>query len=600
MNSFGIAVMVAFTIVLSLVSMVALGLYIYRATEGRRLGKMSKAQKMKRRKKAQQKEQKKGQEKGQKKPPAAALPPKESVIHELVIRYEWLIAAAIMLVAAFIRLYLLGEVPGGIAPDEASIGYDSYAIANYGMDRNGHHNPVYPIGWGAGHGAFYMYLVAPFVKLFGLDILVYRLPNAILSIAGVYAFYLLVKRLFESGAVGLLGMFIMATAPFSIVAARWGLDANPLPPVFIIAVYLFVLAIDKQKTWIFVVSSITAALTTYIYGAGAVVAPMFLLMASAYLLVHKKLKWSQFIVCGGVYAVAVLPYVVVMLINMLRLPPILTPFVSFGRFTAARTESIFVPFESAPQYISDVAANILDYLNLIFLQRIDIIWNMVTGFGTVYLFATPLIILGFAAFIYDTIKTKGFNKRFIMLCWFVAASLFAFVLFLNMNRIGVIFPAVAFLVLYGILFLSKVFKPFAIAAVACIAIGFCIFGITYFTAYAEEVSPYFHESLDEAIAEAMKLTDGTIYVTQSGVNGPGVTALFVSQPDPKEYLDTVVYFDPDAEFRHEESFGRFVFYIPYDKEKGAVYIVHNYEIGDHGFSSAIFEVKHFKYFAVVY
>ena len=395
-----------------------------------------------------QKNQGKHKREHQKKPDAAVPPPKAPIIHELVVRYECIIAAVIMLVAAFIRLYLLGEVPDGISPDEASVGYDSFAIANYGMDRNGHHNPVYPIGWGAGHGAFYMYLVMPFVKLFGLDIFVYRLPNAILSIAGVYVFYLLVKRLFDNGSIGLLGMFLMATAPFSIIAARWGLDANPLPSVFIIAVYLFVLAIDKQKTWIFVVSSVTAALTTYIYGAGAVVAPMFLLMASVYLMAHKKLKWPQFFICGGVYGAVILPYIAVMLINLLRLSPILTPFVSLGRFTAARTESIFVPFDSLPQYISDVATNLLDYLNLIFLQRIDIVWNMVTGFGTVYLFATPLIILGFVAFLYDIIRTKGFNKRFIMLSWFVAASLFAFVLFLNINRIGIIFPAVAFLVLY--------------------------------------------------------------------------------------------------------------------------------------------------------
>ena len=77
MNSFGIAVTVAFTVALSLVSMVALGLYIYRATEGRRLGKMSKAQRIKRQKKVRQKEQKKDEKKRREKTAATAPPPKE-------------------------------------------------------------------------------------------------------------------------------------------------------------------------------------------------------------------------------------------------------------------------------------------------------------------------------------------------------------------------------------------------------------------------------------------------------------------------------------------------------------------------------------------
>jgi len=66
---------------------------------------------------------------------------------------------------------------------------------------------------------------------------------------------------------------------------------------------------------------------------------------------------------------------------------------------------------------------------------------------------------------------------------------------------------------------------------------------------------------DELSKVVVELAGLINYVTQSGVNGPGVTALFVSQPNPKEYLDTVVYFDHDAELRHEESFGRFVFYM---------------------------------------
>lgn len=63
-------------------------------------------------------------------------------------QFEWVFVVGVVLFGAFLRLYLLGTLPAGFNQDEASIGYDSWAIANYGMDRNGDILPVYPIAWG--------------------------------------------------------------------------------------------------------------------------------------------------------------------------------------------------------------------------------------------------------------------------------------------------------------------------------------------------------------------------------------------------------------------------------------------------------------------
>ena len=68
-------------------------------------------------------------------------------------RFEIVFIAVLLIVGAALRLIGLSELPAGMNQDEASIGYDSWAIANYGVDRNGYHNPVYPVAWGAGHGA---------------------------------------------------------------------------------------------------------------------------------------------------------------------------------------------------------------------------------------------------------------------------------------------------------------------------------------------------------------------------------------------------------------------------------------------------------------
>ena len=100
-------------------------------------------------------------------------------------RFELIFVSVLLLGAAALRLIGLSELPAGMNQDEASIGYDSWAIANYGVDRNGYHNPVYPVAWGAGHGPFYMYAASLFIKLFGNSLFVYRLPQALLGVLSV-------------------------------------------------------------------------------------------------------------------------------------------------------------------------------------------------------------------------------------------------------------------------------------------------------------------------------------------------------------------------------------------------------------------------------
>lgn len=68
---------------------------------------------------------------------------------------QWLIVAAIMLVGILVRLLFVGRYPAGLNQDEASAGYDAFAVLNYGIDRNGIHNPMHLIAWGSGQNMAY-------------------------------------------------------------------------------------------------------------------------------------------------------------------------------------------------------------------------------------------------------------------------------------------------------------------------------------------------------------------------------------------------------------------------------------------------------------
>ena len=87
----------------------------------------------------------------------------------------------IILVVGFItRSVGININPKGLNVDEASSGYDAYSILEFGCDRNGNKFPVFLEAWGSGQNALYSYLMIPFIKLFGLNVITTRLPMVIL------------------------------------------------------------------------------------------------------------------------------------------------------------------------------------------------------------------------------------------------------------------------------------------------------------------------------------------------------------------------------------------------------------------------------------
>ncbi|MEN3187139.1 MAG: hypothetical protein ABDK92_11055, partial [Atribacterota bacterium] len=114
-------------------------------------------------------------------------------IGNLKNRRGWLLAG-IFALEIFVRFFLLGVIPPGLNQDEASIGYDAWALLHYGIDRNGFHNPVHFVSWGSGQNALYAYLSMPFIRLFGLNVFSVRFLNALIGCLSLFLFYDLMKN----------------------------------------------------------------------------------------------------------------------------------------------------------------------------------------------------------------------------------------------------------------------------------------------------------------------------------------------------------------------------------------------------------------------
>lgn len=107
-------------------------------------------------------------------------------IDEFCNKYDKLILIVFIILVIISRIYKFGELPRAVSVDEAGMAYDSYCIANYGVDRYLNSYPLYLINFGGGQSSLYAYLTVGLVKLFGLSNITYRLPSLIIFIIRNY------------------------------------------------------------------------------------------------------------------------------------------------------------------------------------------------------------------------------------------------------------------------------------------------------------------------------------------------------------------------------------------------------------------------------
>ena len=157
-----------------------------------------------------------------------------------------IILYVLLIIGFFCRLFLIDKQPNALNLDEASAGYDAWSILNYGIDRNGKFIPAFLIAWGSGQNALYSYMMIPFIKLMGLNVLSVRLPMAITGCISLIVFYKLLKEL-KDEKTAVIGLAFFVICPWHIMKSRWGLESNIFPDMVLWAVYFIVLSIKRQK-----------------------------------------------------------------------------------------------------------------------------------------------------------------------------------------------------------------------------------------------------------------------------------------------------------------------------------------------------------------
>jgi 4-amino-4-deoxy-L-arabinose transferase-like glycosyltransferase len=467
----------------------------------------------------------------------------------------WLLV--FFLLGAAIRILYIGSIPGGLNQDEASIGYDAYAILHYGVDRNGVHLPIHLIAWGSGQNALYAYLSMPFIWLFGLTPMSVRAVSLIMGLLGMIVFYLVAQQLFTSKAAGIAAMFFIAINPWHIMMSRWALESNLFPTLILFSVY-FLLKSFQNPRWSYG-CTILLALSLYAYGTAYFFVPVFALATAILLLYRRALKFRTMVWNGVLFLFLALPILLFVIINRLKLQSLETPFFSIPRLTRPRMEQVTSVFSG--ELFHTILDHLRDFLHLMSSGNDGLLWNSISPYGYAYPIALPFVLIGLVVMLRALLKRDRVeNAQIVILLWLLVSVLMAFVTNVNINRINVIFFPVILLLVTGFMWLSQKVKVIGVLSVAAFSLFFVLFSHSYFNDFPEKIGPAFYDSIGEAIQYASDESAGNIYVTDK-VNMPYIYVLFYEKINPNDFLTTVKYSNPGAAFQKVKSFGRYVFVL---------------------------------------
>ncbi len=140
-------------------------------------------------------------------------------------RLEWAALLAVMLAAAFLRVYQLDEVPPGWRDDEL---INSLVISQHVLD--GEWAFFYPDA--SGHEALYHVLNAGMLALFGPGVAGIRLLSVLLGVISVWLTYLVGRELF-GWTTGLLAAVGLGFSFWSLMYSRVGLRHVSLLPLML-------------------------------------------------------------------------------------------------------------------------------------------------------------------------------------------------------------------------------------------------------------------------------------------------------------------------------------------------------------------------------
>ncbi len=469
----------------------------------------------------------------------------------------------ILVLAAFLRVWKLGNVPPSASMDEASIGYNAYSVSKIGVDEYGHFPLISQRAYDDWRRSTYLLLVVPFVALLNLNVIAIRLPAVILSILTVWATYHIVLSLFSkrsefSSNIALLASFLLAMSPWHIYISRLGHESNAYLSFFVLGVMFFLQGIqDKRKILLAIIFFILSMISYY---AGQIIIPLLVL---GLLCIYRKFFVS--IVLSDKKTLLFL------FVFMLLLVPILWAIFSPEALIRFQGTSTFKPEAHEKEFAErierrnkaveshDIVGTILYNRRLFpvqvffegYISHFNFQWLFtnssgesfkVPHLGLLYMWELPFIIMGiFAFFICRDIDVRA--KKTIFL-WFFLAPFPASVATQapHAMRSYAFLPTWQIFTAFGLIFVFNKMRNVKIvglvAFIAIVIFSLQAFYKNYYIVFPKEQSKSFHYALSKAIPFVLSKEnsyDKIVFSNENNLYQSYMVFLYHSRFDPLLY-----------------------------------------------------------------
>jgi 4-amino-4-deoxy-L-arabinose transferase-like glycosyltransferase len=179
------------------------------------------------------------------------------------------ILIVIIVFASLLRIVNLSTNPPGLNWDEVSMGYSAYSLSETGKDEWGQPWPILFRSYGEWKSPVYIYVLIPFIKIFGLNAWGVRLPAAIAGVVAVYLTYLISRKLY-SDKVGLWAAFLLAVSPWHLMLSRPGFEAGLSLTLILTGIYLM---LNFKSIW----AALPFGLAIHTYHSAKIVVPVLIL-----------------------------------------------------------------------------------------------------------------------------------------------------------------------------------------------------------------------------------------------------------------------------------------------------------------------------------
>lgn len=469
-------------------------------------------------------------------------------------RHRYAICTLFVFAAGVIVRTAFPDTPGGLNQDEARAAYEAFSLANYGIDTHGYANPVYFVSWGSGMNVLYSYVLIPFVKLFGLSAQVARLPQLIGGILSMPLAFLILRRCCGKKAA-LIGLAVVAVAPWHIMMSRWGLESNFVVVFLLSGVYFLLRGLERPP--FFMLSAAFFGLSLYCYSIAWLFVPLFLLLTVLYCIRTGRLRLSFSAVLSAVILMLLAaPLVLFLLVNTGFMSEIKTPFFSVPLLSSMRSGEFVSSF-------GDLSVSLSNLGKLLLTQNDGLSWNSIPAFGMYYLFALPPALIGAfcgAKALLAAFRQREFQGAALLFLWLLSSLIVSALLIdPNINRINILHMPMLFSCALGICRLVEKWRRALPAVLALLyTLSFAAFSGVYFNTYAHEIAPTFRSGY-ERIADCIvsRAPSNAPVVCDSSVE-PMLLLFYLQYPAPA-FVNTVVYTNAPSPWLHIGSFGRFIF-----------------------------------------